>query len=73
MAALGGVEGRDANEAMDPGFSGEEAEGEVAADGEGGGLDAGLVAVLDFVDLDFEVLALAPADVHAHEHLGPVL
>src|SRR5260370_36167293 len=58
---------------MDAGFSAEEAEGEVAADGEGGGFDAGLVAVLDFVDFDFEVLALAPADIHAHEHLGPVL
>ena len=51
----------------------EQTEGEVAGDGEGGGLDAGFVAVLDFVDLDLEVLALAPADVHAHEHLGPVL
>jgi hypothetical protein len=73
VAALGGVEGRDADEAMDAGFAGDKTEGEVAGDGEGGGLDAGLVAVLDLVDLDFEVLALAPADVHAHEHLGPVL
>ena len=73
VAALGGVEGRDADEAMDAGFAAEQTEGEVAGDGEGGGLDAGLVAVLDFVDLDLEVLALAPADVHAHEHLGPVL
>ena len=73
VAALGGVEGGDADEAMDAGFAAEEAEGEVAGDGEGGGFDAGLVAVLNFVDLDFEVLALAPADVHAHEHLGPVL
>jgi hypothetical protein len=51
VAALGGVEGRDADEAMDAGFAGEEAEGEVAGDGEGGGLDAGLVAILNFVDL----------------------
>ena len=73
VAALGRVEGRDADEAMDAGFSTEETEGEVAGDREGGGLDSGLVAVLDFVYLNLEVLALAPADVHAHEHLGPVL
>ena len=73
VAALGGVVGRDTNEAMDAGFPGEQPKGEVAGDGEGSGFDAGLVAILDFVDLDFEVLALAPADVHAHEHLGPIL
>ena len=58
MAALGGVEGGDADQAVDAGFATEEAEGEVAGDGEGGGFDAGFVAVLDFVDLDFEALTL---------------
>ncbi len=36
MAALGGVEGGDADEAMDAGFAAEETEGEIARDGEGG-------------------------------------
>src|ERR1700722_16660264 len=73
VATLGGVEGRDANQAMYASFAAKETKGKVAGDGEGGGFDAGLVAVLDFVDLDLEVLSLAPANVHAHEHLGPVL
>ncbi len=73
VATFGGVEGRDANEAMYAGLSAEQTEGEVASDGEGGGFNACLVAILDFVDLYFEVLTLAPADVHAHEHLGPIL
>ena len=51
VAALGGVERRDAHEAMHAGFAAEQAEGEVAGDGEGRGLDAGLVAILDLVDL----------------------
>ena len=50
MAALGGVEGRDANEAVDAGFTGEQTESEFASDGEGGGLDAGFVTILNFVD-----------------------
>jgi len=40
------------------GFAAEETEGELTRDGEGCGLDTGLVAVLDLVDLDFEALAL---------------
>src|ERR1700734_2001805 len=54
-------------------FAAEQTEGEVSGDGEGCGLDARLVAILDFVDLYFEVLTLTPSDVHAHEHLGPIL
>jgi hypothetical protein len=35
--------------------------------------DAGLLAVLEVEDLDLEAAALAPALVHALQHLGPVL
>ena len=42
VAALGGIEGRDADEAVDAALAGEQAEGVFAGDGEGGGLDAGL-------------------------------
>ena len=58
---------------MHAGLAREQAEGEIAGDGEGDRLDAGLIAVLDFVNLGFEALALRPAQVHAHQHLGPVL
>src|SRR6185437_9851210 len=73
VAALGLVEGGDADEAVDAGFSAEEAEGVLAGDGEGGGLDAGFFAGLVVVDFGFESLLLGPAEIHAHEHLGPVL
>ncbi len=49
------------------------AEGVFADDGEGGGLDAGLFAVLVVVHLGFEALLLGPAQIHAQQHLGPVL
>src|SRR6185437_7720114 len=73
VATFGRVKGRDADEAMDPGFAAEQAEGKITGDGEGGGLDACFIAVLNFINFDLEVLALAPTDVHAHAHLGPVL
>ena len=58
---------------MHAGLAGEHAKCELASDGEGGGLDTGLVAILDFVDVGLEAFALGPAEIHAHEHLGPVL
>ena len=54
-------------------FSLQQAEGKLAGDGEGRGLDAGLIAILDLVDLGLEAFALGPAQIHAHQHLGPVL
>ncbi len=58
---------------MDAAFAGKLAEGVLADDREGGGLDAGLFAVLVVVHLGFEALLLGPAQIHAHQHLGPVL
>jgi hypothetical protein len=58
---------------MDAALAGQLAEGVLAGDGEGGRLDARLFAVLVVVHLGFEALLLGPAQVHAHQHLGPVL
>ena len=58
---------------MHAALAGQLPKGVLADDGEGGGLDAGLFAVLEVVDLGLEALLLGPAQVHAHQHLGPVL
>src|SRR5690348_3242165 len=47
--------------------------GIVALDAERGGLDAGHVAAADFHQLGFPATVLAPAQVHAQQHFGPVL
>ena len=67
------VERRDAHEPVDAGFGRHQAERVVAADGEGGALEARLVARLVVHDLAAEAAALGPAQVHPEEHLGPVL
>ena len=54
-------------------FAGEQAVGVFAVDAEGRRLDARFFAGLIFVHLRGEALALSPAQIHAHEHLGPVL
>ncbi len=58
---------------MNAAFAGQLPERVFADDGEGRGLDARLFAVLVVVDLRLESLLLGPAQVHAHQHLGPVL
>ncbi len=73
VPSLGLVEGRDAHQPMHAAFAGQHAKGIFAHDGEGGGLDAGPFAVLVVVHLGFESLTLGPAQIHAHQHLGPVL
>ena len=47
--------------------------GIVALDLERGALDAGFLAVGHVHDLDLVLPLLGPADVHAHEHVGPIL
>ena len=73
LAAGIGVEGRDAHQAVDTVLPPQVAVGVLAGDHNGGGLDAGLVAVLIVQRLPLEALALRPAGVHAEEHAGPVL
>ena len=58
---------------MHAALAGQQPERILAGDGEGRRLDARLFAVLVVVHLGFEALLFGPAQVHAHQHLGPVL
>ena len=68
-----GVEGGDADQTVDAVLALQKAVGVLALDGDGGGLDARLVALLVVQNLVDEAVTLGPAGVHAVEHLGPVL
>ncbi len=72
MAARIRIERRNAHEAMNAGFGLQPAVRVVALDDDGRRLDAGLVAGGLFDDLDVELVALAPAHVHAQQHARPV-
>ncbi len=73
MAALGGIEWRNADQAVHAALAGQQAERVFARDGEGGRLDARFFAVLVVVHFGLEALLLGPAQIHAQKHLGPVL
>ena len=73
VAARLRVEGRDADQAVDAALGAEEPVGVLALGDEGGGLEPGLLALGRLAHLDLEAAALGPAQVHAKEHLGPVL
>src|SRR5262249_45295377 len=62
-----------AYEAMDSGFGRHVAVGIFADDIERHGLDSGFFTVLIVEHLRFESVLLGPPQIHAHEHLGPVL
>jgi len=73
MAAVGRVEGRLAHEAVHAGFGAQVAVGVFTLDLDGGGLDAGDLALGLFEELGLEALAFAIAQVLAQQHRGPVL
>ena len=73
LAPLGGVEGRDADQAVHAGLAAQVAVGVLAGHLDGRRLDPGLFAGQQVDDLGLEPRALTPAQVHAHEHLRPVL
>ena len=73
VAALLRVEGRDPDEPVDAALGGEQAVGVLALGDEGRRLDPRLLALGRLLHLDLEPAALGPAQVHAQEHLGPVL
>ena len=73
MAPGIGVEGALADEAVDAGLGAQEAVGVLAADLDGGALDAGHFAFGLFEQLDVEALAFGVAQIHALEHARPVL
>ena len=65
--------GTDPDETMHPALGGQEPEGVLPGDGEGGALYARLLALGVLDHLEPEAPPLGPALVHSHEHLGPVL
>jgi hypothetical protein len=73
VAAVVGIEGRLAHQAVHAGLGLEPAIGVIALDAHGGRLDAGHFAAADFHQLGLPAARLAPAQVHAQQHLGPVL
>ena len=73
MPAVGGVEGADAHQAVHAALGLQQAVDVLALHRERGALEAGFVAFLLVVDLHLEAAALEPAQVHAQQHLGPVL
>ena len=73
MAATAGVERALAHQAVHADLGAQPAVGVLALEAHGGGLDAGHVAVGGFHQLGLEAVRLAPAQVHAQQHLGPVL
>ena len=73
LAAVGGVERRQADEPVHALLGGVEAVGVLALGAEGRRLDAGLLPRARLEQLDLEAAPLGPAHHHAQDHLGPVL
>ena len=73
LAAVGGVEGRQAHEPVHALLGAEQAVGVLAGGPERGRLDARLLPRAGLEQLDLEAAPLGPAHQHAQDHLGPVL
>ena len=73
MAAGGGVERRDAHQAVNADLRPQQPIGLLARHGKGGRLQPGFLARLIFVHGGLAAVRLSPAQVHAQQHLGPVL
>ena len=73
MAPGGLIERRNAHEPMNAGFGRQQSVRVLPGDGEGDALQPGLVARLVVDDLALEPAALHPSQIHAQEHLGPIL
>ena len=73
MTACGLVKGRDADEPVDSGFCGQQSVGVFAFDSECHTLQSGFLTWLILEHFSFESTLLGPLEIHAQEHLGPVL
>src|SRR5207342_3112571 len=73
VAAVVGIEGRLAHQPVHADLGLQPAEGVLALDAESRALDAGDFAGADFHQFGLPAAALAEAQVHAQQHLGPVL
>ncbi len=73
MPTVGGIEGRETHQPVNTVFAFQVSEGKFAFKFDGGRFDTSRIAILHIKGIDFIVVAFAPAEVHAHEHLCPVL
>src|SRR5690606_22110307 len=73
VAAGGRIIGADAHQPVHAALGLHPAIGIVALDQDGGRLDAGLLAIVQFDGFDLHLPALGPAGVHAQQHAGPIL
>src|SRR6185312_4717615 len=62
-----------AHQAMNADLASQQSECVLSADGKGRGFDARFFTGLIIVEYGFEALALRPTQIHAHEHLRPIL
>src|ERR1044071_8791897 len=67
------IEWRDANETVDTGFSGQQAVSIFTFNSECNALQSRFLAWLILEHFRFEAALLGPLQIHAQEHLGPVL
>ena len=73
MPAFGLIEWRDAHQPVHTDFALQQAEGVFAIHREGRGLQPGFFTRLVIVKHGLESLPLGPAQIHAQQHVGPVL
>jgi hypothetical protein len=73
VAAVAGIKGRLAHQAMDTGLGAQPAVGVIALEMDGGALDTRHFTGGDLDEFGLEATALAPAQVHAQQHIGPIL
>ena len=73
VAAAAGIERALTHQAMNAGFGTQPAVGVVADNLDGHGLNARHFAFRLFDDLGLEAARFGPAQIHAHQHAGPVL
>src|SRR5271165_4510212 len=73
MAPLGLIEGRNADEAVHADLALQKSEGVLAVHGKRRGLQPSLFTGLVVVEYSLEALPLSPAQIHAQEHVGPIL
>src|SRR5436309_2280082 len=73
MTAMGRIKRRQSNEAMDAAFGLQIAVGVRSSNLDRHALDAGLFAWCLVENIDAESVAFTPTQIHAQEHLRPVL
>ena len=73
VTALGLIERRDAHQAVDADFALQESEGVFAVHCECRGFQPRFFAGLIVVENGFETLPLGPSQIHAQQHVGPIL